>query len=130
MSEIPEAAPIMTAAGIEELLQRGIDLFNHGSYFEAHEAWEQAWLRSTGEEKLFFQGLIQAAAAMLHAQRGNPDGCRRLWEKAASKLTPLPGEFGAIALAELRSALDDFFHRVLSGQAPRQPPEIKRLSRK
>jgi predicted metal-dependent hydrolase len=128
MSEIAGAAPIMTAAGIEELFQRGIDLFNQGRYFEAHEVWEQAWLRSRDEEKLFYQGLIQAAAAILHAQRGNPDGCRRLWEKASHKLAPLAADFRKIALGELRPALDDFFRRTLGGQPPpAQPPQIRRL---
>ena len=59
----------MTAKTIAEHFQDGIDLFNAGRFFECHEAWEQAWLRSAGADKLFYQGMIQAAAAILHAQR-------------------------------------------------------------
>ncbi len=83
----------------------GIALFNAGKFFEAHEAWERVWLRSSGEEKIFYQGLIQAAAALLHAERGNPIGARSMYAKARAKLDPLPAEYRGIALGELRSAL-------------------------
>jgi Domain of unknown function (DUF309) len=39
----------------------GINLFNNGKFFECHEAWEEVWKRSAGDEKLFYQGIIQAA---------------------------------------------------------------------
>ena len=41
----------------------GIVLFNRGDFFEAHEVWEQLWMEP-GEDKKFFQGLIQAAVAL------------------------------------------------------------------
>ena len=42
---------------------------------------KKMWKRSDGETKLFYQGLIQAAVAILHAQRGNLEGARSLYEK-------------------------------------------------
>ena len=119
----------MTAKGIEEFFQQGIDLFNEGRYFECHEAWEQAWLRSGGGEKLFYQGMIQAAVAILHAQRGNLAGSHTLWEKSRGKLGPLPAHYKAIALDELRRRLEDFFDQVLSGAiTPDRPPKIERVT--
>jgi len=61
----------MTRRPHPDVYQQGIDLFNEGRFFECHEAWEEIWKRSDGEVKLFYQGLIQAAVAILHAQRGN-----------------------------------------------------------
>jgi uncharacterized protein len=116
----------MTAKSVEEYFRLGIDLFNQGLFFESHEAWEQAWLRSSGQEKLFYQGLIQAAAAILHAQRGNLAGCGTLCAKAIDKLRPLPDNYMAIALEDLRSDLERFFDQVLSGGTPPQP-RIRRL---
>ncbi len=116
----------MTAQSVEEFFQRGIDLFNEGLFFESHEAWEQAWLRSSGEEKLFYQGMIQAAAAIVHARRGNPDGVKSLWAKAIDKLGPLPADYRGIALDELRRGLRAFFDQVLAGKSPPdQPPKIR-----
>jgi predicted metal-dependent hydrolase len=120
----------MVRKSIAELFDEGIDLFNAGRFFECHEAWEQAWLRSTGTEKLFYQGMIQAAVAILHVQRGNPDGARSLRAKAADKLNPLPAEHMGIALAEFRQSLDSFFGEVLSGHSPPDGlPRVRRLDR-
>jgi uncharacterized protein len=119
----------MTAKSVEEYFQQGIELFNRGLFFEAHEAWEQAWLRSSGQEKLFYQGLIQAAAAILHVERGNLAGSGTLWTKAIDKLRPLPDLYMAIALDDLRAGLERFFDQVLNGDtAPRQPPRIRRVA--
>jgi uncharacterized protein len=117
----------MTANSVEEYFQQGIDLFNQGLFFDSHEAWEQAWLRSSGQEKLFYQGLIQAAAAILHAQRGNVAGSGTLWAEAIEKLGPLPDVFMAIALEDLRAGLERFFDQAVNiGTALPQPPRITR----
>ncbi|HKD65557.1 MAG TPA: DUF309 domain-containing protein [Candidatus Binataceae bacterium] len=117
----------MNAGSVEELFQQGIDLFNAGQFFECHEVWEQAWLRSAGAEKLFYQGMIQAAVAILHAQRGNLAGSRTLWAKAREKIEHLPSGAVAIELDELRQHLEEFFGRVLSSAGPPdRPPKIKR----
>jgi predicted metal-dependent hydrolase len=119
----------MAATSVAQMFQRGIDLFNQARFFEAHEAWEQSWLRSRGEEKIFYQGLIQAAAAILHVQRGNPAGARNLWKKAGGKLAILPADYMSIDLEQLRSRLAEFFNRALSGNeaASNPPPRIRRL---
>src|ERR1700686_4706984 len=91
-----------------DFFQEGIDLFNEGRFFECHEAWEEIWKRSDGEAKLFYQGLIQAAVAILHAQRGNFEGAQSVYEKARAKLDPIPEEHMGIALGEMRAALAEF----------------------
>jgi len=108
-----------------EYFQKGIDLFNRGEYFACHEVWEEAWKRSTGEEKLFHQGLIQAAVAILHAERGNFDGAASLYDKSRAKLDPLPAEYAGAALGELRATLREFFDAVLSARSDSLPPRPK-----
>ena len=34
-------------------LERGVALFNQQKFWEAHEAWEDAWKTETGEPRLF-----------------------------------------------------------------------------
>lgn len=112
-----------------DFFEQGIDLFNAGKFFECHEAWEEVWKRSDGSEKLFYQGIIQAAVAILHAQRGNFDGAESLYAKASAKLDPMPPEYRGIALGELREALKEFFAAALDGSgAPLPaPPKLRRL---
>jgi len=92
-----------------EIFERGVELFNRGEYFACHEVWEEIWLRGDGDEKLFYQGLIQAAVAILHAERGNLRGAYSTWRKAIAKLDALPPNHRGIALGEFRDALAKFF---------------------
>jgi uncharacterized protein len=80
----------------------GIELFNTGKFFEAHEAWEGLWLVVSGEEKTFLQGMIQVAAAFHHHGRQNLAGTESLLAAGLAKLTDLPGIFQGIDLAKLR----------------------------
>ena len=56
--------------------QLGVDLFNHGYYWEAHEIWEELWVASgrAGQLADFFKGLIKLAAAGVKAREGNLKG--------------------------------------------------------
>ena len=112
-----------------DFYEEGIDLFNAGRFFECHEAWEEIWKRSDGEVKLFYQGLIQAAVAILHAQRGNLEGARSLHEKAREKLDAIPGEHMGIALGEMRVALAKFIDLALraDGGPLAPPPRLRRI---
>lgn len=76
----------------------GVDLYNHGFAWEAHEAWEILW-RTTRDpdQKRFVQGLIQCAAAALKQNLGNAVGCARLACLGTDKLddlrTRIPGRY-------------------------------------
>jgi predicted metal-dependent hydrolase len=65
---------------------RGIDHFNRGEYFEAHEVWEDLWIELNDERKGFYHGLIQAAVALHHASRANPNGARSLFRRMKANL--------------------------------------------
>ena len=114
-----------------DFYEQGIELFNEGRFFECHEAWEEVWKRSDGEVKLFYQGLIQAAVAILHAQRGNLEGARSLYEKASAKLDPIPHEHLGLAVGELRIELSRFIEIATraAGEPLPDPPRLRRISK-
>jgi len=94
-----------------DLLKAGLDLFNEGRYFEAHEVWEDLWRISEGDEKGFYQGLIQAAVGLHHLERHNAAGARSQLTKAIRNLTAHGNSAGPIdaedLLRRLRAARDD-----------------------
>jgi len=64
------------------------DLFNSGEYWLAHEALETVWRSIIKEDEArVWQGLIQAAAALLHRARGNRHGTVVVGAAALKKLT-------------------------------------------
>jgi predicted metal-dependent hydrolase len=91
-----------------DLWAEGIRLFNDGRFFDCHEVWERLWKRSSGANKVFYQGMIQAAVVLLHAERGNLSGSRSIWSKARVKFDGLPREHHGIALGRLRADIEAF----------------------
>jgi len=67
----------------------GVDLFNHGYWWEAHEAWETVWLttKKTNLEGQFLQGLIQFSAALLKLYSGNKPGFDNLYREGEKKIS-------------------------------------------
>jgi len=66
----------------------GVDLFNHGFPWEAHEAWEPLWFAAPHEQsqRALLQGLIHAAAAVVKARAGSNDAARGLADSACKYL--------------------------------------------
>jgi len=63
-----------------------IERFNSQAYFEAHEVLEELWLKTQGDHRDFYKGLIQTAAVFLKLEQGKPDPAARLAQRAASHL--------------------------------------------
>ena len=71
----------------ENLFEKGLLFFNSGSYYQAHETWEDLWRVTHGPVRVFYQGLIQAAVGLYHLQRGNETGARGQIAKSIGHLT-------------------------------------------
>lgn len=98
----------------------GVELFNQGAYWEAHERWEECWRIASEPEATFYKGVIQTAAALVHWQRGNLRGLGRNWYKARPKLVALPGTFQRLQVGSLIRDMDAF---VVS-QGQHAPPRL------
>ena len=104
----PVALPAAIVAGVEH--------FNAQRFWEAHEAWEEQWLRSVGDDRLFLQGLIQLAAAYHHVQRGTLRGGVRLFDAAARKLADFPAGHFRVDRAEAVAAAALHRDRIADGK--------------
>jgi predicted metal-dependent hydrolase len=98
---------------------RGIELFNSGLYWEAHEVWEEEWTPDRrGPDSGFYKGLIQVAAGCLHYTRHNRRGAVNKWTSGAEYLRPyLPGWRG-VSLAPLVAAVDGFLRAMAELEWP------------
>jgi len=111
-NRIPEPLPPFDPqlwSACEEYLY-GIDLFNHGYWWEAHEALEAVWVAAgrytqTGQ---FVQGLIQIAVAHLKAHQEFYEVSRRMAVEGHDKMKAHRGLFMGIDLDRLREDVDRF----------------------
>jgi predicted metal-dependent hydrolase len=101
---VPTLAPERFAESRAYL--RGIDLFNHGYYWEAHEALEQLWHAAgrRGPTAMVLQGLIKLAAAGVKAREGRRAGTERHAAGARALFERAAGELGTASHAGLRFA--------------------------
>jgi uncharacterized protein len=108
--------------------EKGIQLFNAGRFFECHEAWEEVWKRADGDARRFYQGLIQFAVAILHAQRGNRKGAKSVYAKACRNLARLPDDYMGVAVARLRDDVAAYVNAEAGGKPARSksPPRLIR----
>lgn len=103
---------------MKSLFIQGIEDFNRQLFFEAHDAWEELWMETRGERRLFYQGLIQTAVGFYHLSNANyKGGCSQLGKGLAKVERYLPSFHGidtqALVLT-IRRALADA-ERLRSG---------------
>jgi uncharacterized protein len=112
------------ADGDEVAFLWGVDLYNAGCYWEAHEVWEDLWRAAAAGSIAahFYQGLIQRAAAALQATQGKRAGADRLLARARGHLARVVAAAGPVYreldVAAFANADDDAPPIILSGAAP------------
>ncbi|KUM25619.1 hypothetical protein AU467_25775 [Mesorhizobium loti] len=105
----------------------GIDLFNHGYYWEAHEAWEPLWhaAKQSIQHRLFFKALILLAASGVKIRQGKRRAAARHAERAAAlfrRVVSVPNGLFETALGMTPAALAVYAEAaVTSPVVPRQP---------
>jgi len=108
----------MEPAETEEKFRRGLEQFNQGHFFDAHETWEEIWLASPEPERTFLQGIIQVAAAFHHYTRGNRGGTQSLLRAGLEKLDRFPKTHRGVRLEELRAAARCWMDALAAGHDP------------
>ena len=99
----------------------GVELFNEGKFFDAHEVLEDVWRAAPDEQRKYFQGLIQVAVALHHHSRGNSVGCRSLLARAERNLSAYPKGFGSVDLEALLQSVAAW-RAALENSGPLPPP--------
>jgi len=105
----------------------GIELFNRGEYFEAHEVWEELWQDCPAADRRFYQALIQASVAIYHFDRGNYAGAARLGRSGKRYMEPYRPRYRGLEVDGFWRQVDEYIAPALSeaktaSSAPR--PEI------
>lgn len=101
----------------------GLDLIDHGYYWEAHEALEHLWHGDPddAQRRALLQGLIQAAASALTLHLGRLEAGARLAARSVARLRAalpgVPGLEGAV--------LRDFIAQVEALPEAACPPSLR-----
>jgi hypothetical protein len=106
----------------------GILFFNERDFFEAHEVWEDLWSESHGDERRFYQGLIQAAVGLFHFGGGNLGGALKLYRSGYDYMKTCGSPFHGLDVEAFWRQMARCFEPLLSTPTPdralRPVPEL------
>lgn len=96
----------------------GILFFNARDFFEAHEVWEDLWAESHGDERRFYQGLIQAAVGLFHFEGGNLGGAVKLFRSSRDYMRGCPSLFLGLDQDTFWAQMERCFAPLLAPATP------------
>jgi hypothetical protein len=92
----------------------GVLFFNDHDFFEAHEVWEDLWAESHGDERRFYQGLIQAAVGLFHFGNGNLGGAVKLYHSSRDYMRPCGSPFLGLDVDAFWRGMEECFRSLLT----------------
>jgi uncharacterized protein len=104
------------AEDYDPLYLQGIAYFNACEFFEAHETWEDLWKSYSGDLRLFYKGLIQAAVALHHFGNGNIRGARKVYFTSRNYLEQYRPVCVGLDLEKFLAQFDTCFAEVAANQ--------------
>ncbi|HEY6960632.1 MAG TPA: DUF309 domain-containing protein [Gaiellaceae bacterium] len=99
---MPEPEPNTVTA----FYKHGLELARAGAFFEAHEAFEEAWRACADAERDFFQGLVHVVVSAYQRDRGRPVAQERQRVKALRRLAAFTPTHRGLDVELLLAALD------------------------
>jgi uncharacterized protein len=106
-SSLPPPAPSQDCNGLlHPKAIEGLNLFNQGRYWEAHEALEIAWSAETGPIRELYRGVLQAGVVYLHITRHNYAGALKVYQRSQKWLTLWSETCRGIEVGQLRRDLE------------------------
>jgi uncharacterized protein len=109
---------------------KGVEFFNRGDFFEAHEAMEEAMDHTEGSDWEFYLGLLRAAVANHKLAQGELSSAILHLQAALRFLAPYPDRHHGLKLRELRYGLNAQLARLTEagGRAAAElPPGAVRI---
>ena len=103
----------------DDHFRHGVELFNRGLFFDAHEEMESAMnLLESDDDWDFYLGLLRAAVAHHKLADGIVDSAILHLRAALKFLAPYPDRHRGLKLREFRNALTVQLDRLVACSAP------------
>ena len=87
---------------LPHLAKRGLEEFNRGEYFKAHDSLELAWMEDQSAGRDLYQAILQVAVAYYQIERGNYNGAAKMFLRMRKWFNPLPDSCRGINIRQLK----------------------------
>ena len=85
------------------MIEDGKFYFNNERFWECHEAFEDVWKQTSGDEKELVNGLILVAAGLVHYQKDENSVCISIFNRALKLLKGKSGLYNEINIDSVKS---------------------------
>jgi len=82
--------------------KKGLQQFNRGAYFRAHDLLELAWMEDQSPGRDLYRAILQVSVAYYQIERGNYNGAVKMFLRVRKWLGPLPGTCRGINIEQLK----------------------------
>lgn len=120
-ARIPDRAALAAtcAEPLSAPAREGIERFNRGEYYKAHDALEEAWMQDQGAGRDLYRGILQVGIAYYQIEQGNYRGAVKMLLRVRQWLDPLPDVCRGVDVAGLRADVEAV-HAALLALGPGQ----------
>jgi predicted metal-dependent hydrolase len=106
-------------------LLKGIEEFNSGLYYECHETLEAIWAVEHGEQRQFYQGVIQIAAGYFKWEQEALIGAIKLMKSGLEKLAAYPPTYLGVDVESFARGVEKNLREIESAyQTGGAPPDL------
>lgn len=113
------------AEPLAALARQGIEEFNDGNFYEAHDYLEEAWVQDEGDGRNLYRGILQVGIAYYQIERGNYRGAVKMLLRVRQWLSPLPAVCRGVDVARLREDVEAV-HQSLVKLGPEKIESVDR----
>ena len=112
MMEALSVKPSDCEGSIHPAAIEGMELFNTGEFWLAHERLEEAWKEETGPVRELYRSVLQVAVVYYHITRNNYEGAIKVYGRVQKWITPWPDVCREIEIGQLRQDLETVIAEV------------------
>lgn len=113
-ARIPDRAGIGLACAepLSATAREGVNLFNKGEYYAAHDFLESAWVADEGPGRDLYRAILQVGIAYHQIEKGNYRGAVKMLLRVRQWLEPLPDTCREVDVISLRADVDRVYSAV------------------
>ncbi len=93
---------------------KGIEQFNRGEFYEAHESLETAWMEDSSVGRNLYRAILQVSVAYYQIQQDNYPGAVKMFLRLRGWINSLPDVCKSVDVAKLRKDAYAVYERVLA----------------
>jgi predicted metal-dependent hydrolase len=95
---------------------KGLQAFNQGDFYDAHEHFELAWRETPDDSREFFRALLHFSGGYFRLSEDRPDAALKFFQRSLHWLGNFPSPYYLIDTAALKSHLKLLIAAIHSGQ--------------